>query len=231
MEKIIILFIVTSHSVVGDTGNPTGVWFEELSTPYYKFIDAGYEVEVVSISGGDIPIDPRSQEEAGKNPESVERFLADNIAMSKIKATPSIDNIDTRKYSAIFLPGGHGTMWDYPENKNLANIVSKTLSDNKIVAAVCHGPAGLVSAKDANGDSIVKGKTVAAFTNSEEEAVEHTDVVPFLLETRLKELGANFSSVEDFQPHAVADGNLITGQNPASSEKVAELVIATLNKK
>lgn len=225
-----ILFIVTSNSVMGNTGEPTGVWFEELATPYYQFIDAGYDVKIVSIIGGDIPIDPRSQDEIGKNPASVDRFLKDSDAMSKIKSTASIEGLDSSKYAAVFLPGGHGTMWDYPENENLANIVSKTLEGGGVVAAVCHGPAGLVLAKYSNGDSVVKGKTVAAFTNSEEAAVELTDEVPFLLETRLKELGANFSSVDDFQPHAVADGNLVTGQNPASSEKVAELVIEQLKK-
>lgn len=228
MKTITILFIVTSHAMMGDTGEPTGLWFEELATPYYAFVDAGYEVKIASISGGSVPIDPRSQQPVGKNPASVDRFLQDELAMSAIKNTPGIASIDSSRYDAVFLPGGHGTVWDLPNNHTLATIVSQTLADGRVVAAVCHGPAGLVSAVDSNGESVVKGKRVAAFTNSEEAAVELTDAVPFLLETRLKELGATVVTAPDFQPHAIADGNLITRQNPASSEKVAELIIKAL---
>ncbi|MGB3728175.1 MAG: type 1 glutamine amidotransferase domain-containing protein [Thermodesulfobacteriota bacterium] len=216
---------------MGDTGKPTGLWLEEVAAPYYAFKDAGINVEIASIKGGTVPIDPRSLKEIGNNPPSVDRFLQDKQAMSLIKNTKRIDNIDTAKHSVIFLPGGHGTMWDLPESKVLAGIVTQTLQDGRIVSAVCHGPAGLVSAKDINGNPVVKGLKVTAFTNSEEEAVGLTDDVPFLLETRLRELGAEVIIGPDFEPHAVADGNLITGQNPASSGKVAELIIQQLQNK
>lgn len=230
MNTITILFIVTSHGMMGDKSEPTGIWFEELSTPYYAFTDAGYQVDIVSVSGGPVPIDPRSQLALGENPESVDRFLEDASAMTLIKDTKPIDQIDTSGYDAVFLPGGHGTMWDLPGSQALAEAVSKTLADGRVMAAVCHGPAGLVSATDSNGVPVVKGRKVAAFTNAEEDAVGLTDAVPFLLETRLKELGANVQIAPNFEAFAVVDDNLITGQNPASSEKVAKLVIEQLQK-
>lgn len=223
-----ILFIVTSHAMIGHGGEPTGVWFEELSTPYYAFVDKGYSVRLASIDGGEIPIDPRSQQEDGSNPPSVERFLKDKVAMDKLHHSAAIENIDPSNFAAIFLPGGHGTMWDFSKSEVLASIVSDTLEDGRIVAAVCHGPAGLINAKDKEGNPVVKGKTIAAFTNEEEEAVGLTEKVPFLLESRLRELGANIQQAPKFEAIAVRDGNLITGQNPASSEKVAELVIEAL---
>ncbi|MED7788508.1 type 1 glutamine amidotransferase domain-containing protein [Francisella sp. 19X1-34] len=223
-----ILFIVTSHSKMGSTNHATGVWFEELSSPYYIFKDAGHNIDIVSITGGIVPIDPNSQGAIGENPSSVDRFLKDEHAMNTIKNTKSITEIDIDKYSAIFIPGGHGTMWDLPENNTLASIVNKALEMGKVVAAVCHGPSGLVSAVDKNGDPIVKGRKVAAFTNKEEEAVGLTEVVPFSLEDRLRALGADIHQALDFEAFAIADGNLITGQNPASSEKTAELVISKL---
>lgn len=230
MKITTILFIVTSHSMLGDTGKPSGLWLEEVSTPYYAFVDAGYEVEIASIAGGAAPIDPSSQKPVGENSPSVERFLKDEVAKNKLKNTFSINTVD-QVYDAVFLPGGHGTMWDFPDNKKLASIIGSTLDEGKIVAAVCHGPAGLLSAKLKNGDSVVKGKKVSAFTNEEEEVVGLTKVVPVLLESRLRELGAEYAKAEKFQPYAIADGNLITGQNPASSEKVAELVIEKLKNK
>lgn len=230
MKSLMILFIVTSHNMLGDTNEPTGVWFEELATPYYALVDAGYDVHIASIKGGEIPIDPRSKEAAGKNPPSVERFLKDANAMEKITASTAVNTVDAKQYAAIFLPGGHGTMWDYPNNDTLAKIVAKTLEEGRIVAAVCHGPAGLVSAKNAQGESIIKGKKVTGFTNAEEAAVALTDKVPFLLETRLKELGAEYSSIGNFEPYAVQDDNLITGQNPASSQAVAQKIIDTLKR-
>ena len=228
MKTLTILFILTSQAVIGDTQKPTGVWMEELTTPYYAFIDAGFKVEIASIKGGKIPIDPRSQKKLGENPPSVDRFLKDENAMKSIQASTSIDTIEASQYAAIFLPGGHGTMFDFPNNKKLASIISDTLKDNRIVAAVCHGPAGLLSAKDTNQTPIVQDKRIAAFTNDEEDAVGLTDDMPFLLETRLRELGANVITAPTFEAHAIEDGNLITGQNPASSDVVAKLVIKKL---
>lgn len=228
MKNFAILFIVTSHATMGEKDKPTGVWLEELTTPYFVFKDVECEVQIVSINGGAIPIDPSSQQ--ADNPPSVDRFLKDSDAMAAINNTPSIEEVNANEYAAVFLPGGHGTMWDLPGNKRLAEIVTETLEDKRVMSAVCHGPAGLVSAVGSNGDPVVKGRDVAAFTNSEEDAVGLTDAVPFLLESRLRELGANVITVPDFEAHAVADGNLITGQNPASSEKVAELVVEYLQK-
>lgn len=228
MQSLVILFIVTSHALLGNSNEATGLWLEEFTTPYYAFIDAGYEVEIVSIKGGEVPVDPRSTQEAGENPVSVERFLKDRQAMEALKYTQPIDTVKTDKYAAVFLPGGHGTMWDLPDNKKLAKIISDTLADNRVVAAVCHGPAGLVSAVDDKGEPVVKNRKIAAFTNAEEKAAGLTDAVPFLLETRLRELGANFHKGPEFKSFAVSDNNLITGQNPASSEAVAKLVIQHL---
>lgn len=228
MNTITILFIVTSHAIIANTGEKTGVWFEELTTPYYIFQEAGFEVKIASIQGGEIPIDPRSQKDIGENPQSVDRFLQDKAAMEAIQSSISIESVDANQYAAVFLPGGHGTMFDLPDNQFLADIVADTLEDDRIVAAVCHGPAGLVSAKFADGTPVVEGKRISAFTNAEEDAVGLTDDMPFLLETRLRELGAKVVAAPNFQAHVIADGNLITGQNPASSEGVAKLVVQTI---
>tara|TARA_Y100001960_G_scaffold323017_1_gene400630 strand:- start:4053 stop:4739 length:687 start_codon:yes stop_codon:yes gene_type:complete len=228
MKLISILFIATSHSLMGGTGEPTGLWAEELADPYYQFQEQKYEIEVASIDGGEIPLDPRSINDDA--PESTKRFLDDAKAMAKLNNSVALKDVDLSKYDAIFLPGGHGTVWDFPKNAKLAEIVGKAMDENKVVASVCHGPVGLLSTKLANGDSILKGKNVTGFSNTEEEAVELTNVVPLLLEDEMVKLGANYTKADNFKPYAVKDGNLITGQNPASSAKVAELVIETLNK-
>lgn len=230
MKTIAILFIVTSHAIMGNTGEPTGVWLEELTTPYYEFIDAGYEVKIASVSGGNIPIDPRSTGEDQKSEPSVARYLEDETLQAAVKNTPSAGEIDASKYDAIFFPGGHGTMWDYPDNSELAKIITDALSDNRVVAAVCHGPAVLVGVQDENGDPLVKGRKVSTFTDSEERAVGLEDAVPFLLETRLRELGADVITADDFQALSVVDGTLVTGQNPASAKAVAADVIKLLQK-
>ncbi|XBS71737.1 type 1 glutamine amidotransferase domain-containing protein [Acerihabitans sp. KWT182] len=164
-------------------------------------------------------------------PPSVERFLKDPSAMAKLNRSQKIDNIAIDRYSAIFLPGGHGTMWDLPKSQKLSELLSKAWAEGKVLAAVCHGPAGLVNVKDVDGRPLVSGRRVSAFTNSEEEAAGLTKTVPFLLETRLRELGARYERGGDFQPFAVRDGRLVTGQNPASSEAVAEQVLQTLREK
>lgn len=224
-STIKILLILTSHSLIGDTGQPTGVWFEELTTPYYAFIDAGAEVDIASIDGGKVPIDPHSLKAEGQNPASVERFQKDAAAMRKITNSKKVTDISADGYAAVFLPGGHGTMWDLPNSAALAALLSKAWTDGKVVAAVCHGPAGLVNVKDADGKPVVAGRRVSAFTNSEEAAAGIDKAVPFLLETRIRELGARYERGPDFQPFAVRDGNLVTGQNPASSEEAARLTL------
>jgi putative intracellular protease/amidase len=226
-----ILIVTTSHDRLGDTGQPTGLWLEELATPYYVLADSGAELTLASIQGGAVPIDPKSREPEGGVPASVERFLADTKAVATARATPAIGEINAGDYDAIFLPGGHGTMWDLPGSGALARAVGAALDAGRIVAAVCHGPAGLVSAKTGDGRPVVEGKRVSSFTDSEEKAVGLTEVVPFLLETRLRTLGAQVEKGPDFQPFAVRDGNLITGQNPASSEQVAELMLEALRDK
>lgn len=235
-----VLVVTTSHADMGTTGHKTGVWLEELSTPYYALVDGGATVTLVSIKGGPIPFDPRSvpadagqghgDEPAGQPevPASVRRFLADEQAMAVARNSPSLDSVADQTFDAVLLPGGHGTMWDLPESASLARLLGRQFDAGRVVAAVCHGPAGLVSARRADGKPIVEGRRVAGFTNSEEEGVGLTRVVPFLLEDRLKQLGGRYECGPDWQPFAVRDGHLITGQNPQSSEKVAALVLEAL---
>ncbi len=230
MEKFVILFIVTSQALMPGTTTPTGVWLEELTTPYYAFVDQGHEVEVVSVSGGEIPIDPRSLGEDSQKEESVIRYNKDEGLQALIKNTRAAKDVDIHKYDAVFFPGGHGTMWDYPDNPDLKPIIETALALNKPVAAVCHGPAVLVGVETADGTPLVRGRKISAFLDSEEEAVGLTNEVPFLLETRLRELGAEIVKAEDFQPIATVDGLLVTGQNPASAKPVAEEVIKLLEK-
>lgn len=224
----IILMIVTSHGLLGGTGKSTGVWFEELATPYYALRDAGIQVEIVSIDGGPVPIDPGSLKPEGQNEPSVERFLKDAEAMAQVTSSRPLSAVRAADYDAVFLPGGHGVMWDLPTSELLARQLSEAWTAGKTLAAVCHGPAGLVNVVDADGRPIVAGRQVSAFTDTEEAAVGLTDTVPFLLETRLRGLGAVIVSGPDFKPQAVRDGRLITGQNPASSAAVAELLLEVL---
>lgn len=223
-----LLMIVTSHASMGDGGRATGVWFEELATPYYAFIDAGVQVDIASVTGGKVPLDPHSLAEPGNNPASVERFMKDTGAMQAIENARHIADVNVADYAAIFLPGGHGTMWDLPQSEALAKQMSQAWADGKVLAAVCHGPAGLVNVKDINGKPLVAGRRVSAFTNTEEDAAGLTAVVPFLLETHMRSLGAHYESGPDFQPFAVRDGKLVTGQNPASSDDVARLVLEAI---
>lgn len=235
-----VLILTTSHAQMGDTGKPTGVWAEELTTPYYALLDGGADITLASVRGGSVPFDPGSlpggtdtgsgEEPSGHHdvPGSVTRFFKDETARALAQSTPPLDDIAGEPFDAIFLPGGHGTMWDLPDNQTLARLIGTMFDAGKVVAAVCHGPAGLVSARRSDGRSIVAGRRATAFTNSEETAVGLTDVVPFLLEDRLKELGADWEAKADWQPHAVRDGNLVTGQNPQSSELVVQHVLEAL---
>jgi putative intracellular protease/amidase len=221
-----ILIVLTSHSTLGSIGEPTGFWLEELTTPYYVFADAGAHVDIVSIAGGRAPLDPRSLKPAGENPASVERYLRDPSLQATLATTRSVDSVGSAMYDIVFLPGGHGTMWDFPTSAALGRVVVETLVRGAVVSAVCHGPAGLVPVTLPNGRPVVEGRRITAFTDSEERAAALTHIVPFPLETRLRGLGAQFESGADFKPFAIADGNLVTGQNPASSERVAELALA-----
>ncbi len=236
-----VLVVATSHDQMGSTGHRTGVWLEELATPYYALLDGGADVTLVSIKGGAIPWDPRSlpaeagegpgekpEEQQQEVPASVHRFLSDGGAMQTALNSPALASVDPGSFDAVFLPGGHGPMWDAANDETLARFVGTMFGQGKVVAAVCHGPAGLVKAKGQDGRPVVAGRRVSAFTNTEEEAVGLTKVVPFLLEDRLKELGGRFERGPDWQPFAVQDGNLITGQNPQSSELVARHVLTAL---
>ncbi|MBB2168146.1 type 1 glutamine amidotransferase domain-containing protein [Gluconacetobacter aggeris] len=226
--KLKILMILTSSAEMGDVGEPTGLWFEELATPYYAFVDAGALVTLASIQGGPAPIDPRSVKAKGENEASVDRFLGDAVASAALNVTLRIEGIDAASYDAIFLPGGHGTMWDLPNSTELAGLLDKAWAHGKVVAAVCHGPAGLVNVQDETGALLVKDRRITCFTDSEECAVGLDAAVPFLLETRLRELGGRYESVADFQPFAVTDGRLVTGQNPASSALTAKHTLGAL---
>ena len=223
-----ILIIATSADRMTPGTEPTGVWLEELTTPYYAFRDAGAKVTLASTAGGAIPVDQRSINADGENDASVERYLKDDALKADVANTPAFATIDPSGYDALFLPGGHGTMFDYPGSQQLARLVERFDREGKIVAAVCHGPAGLVSARKADGTPFVAGRRVAAFTDSEERAVGLNKAVPFLLESRLKQLGANHEGGPDFKPFALRDGNLVTGQNPASATRTAELVMEAL---
>lgn len=223
-----VLMIVTSNNRMGDSGKPTGIWAEELAVPYYAFVDAGIDVTLASPKGGQAPLDPASIKPAGQNSAAVDRLLGDENALAKVGGTRVAAAQDGAAYDAVFLPGGHGTMWDLPNDAGVTRAVETAFALNRIVAAVCHGVAGLVTAKRPDGKSIVAGKRINSFTDAEEAAAGLTKVVPFGLESRLRELGAKFESAANWQPFAVRDGNLITGQNPASSARVAQLVVESL---
>lgn len=225
-----ILIVVTSHDSLGDTGNPTGFHYEELTTPYWRFVDAGYDVDIASPEGGKAPHDPGSlADDASERPASVQRFLDDETAMHRIDNTLTLADVDGDDYVAVYLPGGHGTMWDLPDNAALATLLGQAYDAGKPVAAVCHGPAGFVGVTRGDGQPLVAGKKVNAFTDAEETAVKLTDVVPFLLETKLRELGGEFEGAANFEEKVVRDGNLITGQNPMSARELAETVLAAID--
>jgi putative intracellular protease/amidase len=227
-----VLMIVTSHAQLGNTGKPTGIWAEELTTPYYALVDAGFDVVLASPLGGTPPFAAGSVKVApDENEGSVKRFLEEASAMAKFNATHTTASVSALEYSAVFLPGGHGTMWDTATDDATARLVADAFNAGKPTAAVCHGPAGLVKALRPDGKSILFGKKVNGFTNEEETAAGLMDVVPFHLETRMKELGGTFESGPMWQPYAVRDGNLITGQNPQSSALVASHVVAALQGK
>ncbi|MBY6160311.1 type 1 glutamine amidotransferase domain-containing protein [Mameliella alba] len=223
-----ILVLSTASDVLGDTGKSTGVWYEELATPYYAFLDAGHEVTLVTLGGKAVPIDPNSDVTGDDAPASVTRFRADDKAVALLAKPGRLEDEDVTAYDALYIPGGHGAMFDLATSDLVAKVIGTAWDNGKVVASVCHGPAAFAKAVDANGDPIVKGRKVSAFTDSEEEGVSLVEAVPFLLETRMRELGAKFESVGDWQPHSVVDGRLVTGQNPASSDGAAEKVLALL---
>jgi putative intracellular protease/amidase len=216
-----ILMVVTSHEKI-DATHSTGLWFEEFAVPFNKFLTQGYGVTVASPKGGSIPVDPRSEPE-DENTDAV------NLARAALQNTKSVSEVSATPFDAIFLPGGHGTMFDLPENTTLQKLIGDFVNQDKVVAAVCHGPAGLVGVRREDGTPLVAGKTITAFTDSEEHSVQLDKLVPFLLESRLRELGGKFVAQPDWADHVERDGKLITGQNPQSSGSIAQAVIEALN--
>lgn len=221
------LIVVTSHRELGTTGRKTGFYFDEMAAPYWALRDAGYEVVVASVAGGSPAWDAGSYGEESKRAPAVQRFIDDGDAMASLSRTPAVSTLDPTRYQAVFLPGGHGTMWDFTD-AGLCDLIGRAWDNGAVIGAVCHGPAALVNARDAAGQPIVAGRKVNSFTDAEELAVGLTDIVPFLLETELRKQGASFESSPNFQEHAVRDGRLVTGQNPQSVAKVARLLLEAL---
>ena len=222
-----VLMVLTSHDQLGDTGEKTGFWLEEFAAPYYRLLDAGAEITLSSPAGGQPPLDPKSDAPDAQTP-ATERFKSDEQAQSVLANTVPLEDVSPEGFDAIFYPGGHGPLWDLAENADSISMIETFMAAGKPVAAVCHAPAVLVNARSAGGEPLVKGRVVSGFSNSEEAAVGLTDVVPFLLEDRLQSLGGHYSAAPDWQPHAVVDGQLVTGQNPASSELVADHLLELL---
>ena len=223
-----ILMVLTSQTTMGDSDAPTGFWMEELATPFYQFREAGFSVKLASARGGETQADPRSLADESQT-ESTRRFLDDSEAIRAIKNTVPLSEVRSADFDAVVFPGGHGPMFDLAVDKNAGKLASEFYADGKVVAAFCHGPAALVTAADKNGQPLVSGKRVTGFSNAEEDAVGLMDAVPFLLEDKLKELGADYSAGEPWQPHVVVAGNLITGQNPASAAKMARAILEQLD--
>jgi putative intracellular protease/amidase len=219
MKKI--LMVLTSHDQLGNTGAKTGFWLEEFAAPYYVFKDLGADITLASPLGGQPPLDPKSDDPASQT-EATHRFKADPAAQKLLAETMKLAALSARDFDAVFYPGGHGPLWDLAEDASSIALIERMLAAGKPVAAVCHAPAVLRHPKGADGKSVVHGKAVTSFTNSEEAAVGLTNVVPFLVEDMLTQNGGLYAKGADWQPYVVTDGLLITGQNPASSEPAAK---------
>jgi putative intracellular protease/amidase len=227
MKKV--LFVLTSHSELGNTGEKTGFWVEEFAAPYYELADKGVVIDIATPLGGQPPIDPKSDDPSAAT-EDTKRFDKDTELQAKLSKTHKLTDVKESDYDAVFYPGGHGPLWDLATDKTSIDLISAFYSNKKPVAFVCHSPAALKNVK-VNGEFLVKGKKLTGFSNTEEAAVGLTEVVPFLLEDALQANGATYSKVADWHPYAVEDGLLITGQNPASSKLVAEKLLQQLNVK
>ncbi|PSL43135.1 putative intracellular protease/amidase [Chitinophaga niastensis] len=222
-----VLIVLTSHSELGNTGHKTGFWIEEFAAPYYVLADAGAEVTIASPKGGQPPIDPKS-ELPDFQTAATKRFDQDDTLKKKLANTAKLNEVNAADYDAVFYPGGHGPLWDLANDPSSIALIETFYKQHKPVAFVCHAPGALIKVKGPNGEPLVKGKEVTGFSNTEEEAVQLTNVVPFLLEDELKKEGGIYSKGPDWQPYALKDGLLITGQNPASSEEVAKILLETL---
>ena len=223
-----ILFVLTSHDQLGDTGKKTGFWVEEFANPYYTLLDKGATITIATPKGGAAPIDPSSDSPDAATADT-DRFNKDADAKASIANTKVLATINAADFDAVFYPGGHGPLWDLANDKTSIALIEKFNSQQKPIAFVCHAPAALKAVKDANGNPLVQGKKVTGFTNTEEAAVQLTDIVPFLVEDMLNENGGIYSKKDDWAAYAIQDSNLITCQNHASSELVEEKLLASLN--
>jgi putative intracellular protease/amidase len=211
-----VLMVLTSHGQLGNTGRKTGFWLEEMAAPYYVFKDAGAQVTLASPNGGRPPLDPKSNEPNFQT-DVTRRFEKDTHAEAQLDRTMRLDSVKQEDYDTVFYPGGHGPMWDLADDKNSVKLLESFLAAGKTIAVVCHSTGALRHVKTPGGRLLVEGKTVTGFTNGEEEEVGLTNIVPFLVEDEMIQLGATFSKVKNWGINTVADGQLITGQNPASS--------------
>lgn len=228
MNTIIkVLIVLTSHSDLGNTGHKTGFWIEEFAAPYYVLADAGVEITIVSPLGGQPPIDPKSALPESQT-AATRRFDGDAALQEKLAHTLKLTDVKVEDYDAVFYPGGHGPLWDLANDTNSIALIENFYRQQKPIAFVCHAPGVLIKTKLPNGEPLVKGKNVTGFSDSEEEAVQLTKVVPFLLEDEFKKLGANYSKGPDWGSYVKVDGLLITGQNPGSSEEAAKELIKLL---
>lgn len=223
-----ILMILTSHDQLGETGHKTGFWLEEFASPYYVFRDANADITLASPAGGQPPLDPKSDEPDFQT-DATRRFKNDAEAQQALANTVKLADVSADEFDAVFYPGGHGPLWDLAEDGHSVNLIESMSAAGKPVAAVCHAPAVLKNAKNPDGSPLVEGKSVTGFSNTEEDAVQLTGVVPFLLEDELKAKGGNYSKADDWNPFVITDGKLVTGQNPASSEQAARAVLELLS--
>lgn len=222
-----VLIVLTSHSELGNTGLKTGFWIEEFAAPYYTLADAGVDITIASPKGGQPPIDPKSDEPENQT-AATKRFHEDAELKDKLSKSLILAEINEQDYDAVFYPGGHGPLWDLANDRHSIALIENFYKSNKPVALVCHAPGALIKVKAENGEPLVKGKDVTGFSNTEEEAVQLTKVVPFLVEDEMKNLGASYSKGPDWGSYVKQDGLLITGQNPGSSEEAAKLLLAAL---
>jgi putative intracellular protease/amidase len=219
--------VLTSHSTLGDTGKKTGFWVEEFAAPYYVLADAGADITIASPLGGQPPVDPKSEAPEAQT-HATERFYKDIEVITAVANSLKLSDVNQTDYDAVFYPGGHGPLWDLANDPGSIELIEDFYNAEKPIAFVCHAPAALIKAKTKNGTAIVDGKKITGFSDTEEAAVGLTNVVPFLLETELKKLGAHYSKGPDWGSFVIDDGLLITGQNPASSPDVAKLLLKTL---
>lgn len=222
-----ILMVLTSHDQLGDTGKKTGFWLEEFAAPYYVFKDAGARITLTSPKGGQPPLDPSSDAEDAQT-QATRRFKADDAAQADLANTAVLSDVSVLDYDAVFYPGGHGPLWDLAEDSHSRALIEQMAANDRPIGAVCHAPAVFKDAMGVDGQPLVSGKKVTGFTNSEEDAAGLTKIVPFLVEDMLKSKGGVYSRGEDWAPHIVVDGKLVTGQNPASSEDAAKELLALL---